>query len=57
MNQVKTIIHIEGKANQVFQRIKNLCRWNGGQITLGEIAKQEELRALAFKDNNYWVVN
>ena len=57
MYQSKSIIHIDGKAKQVFAEIKNLCKWNGGKTTLGELAKQEELRAMTFNDTNYWMVN
>lgn len=57
MNQSTEIIHIEGKAKQVFQRINNLCKWNGGETTLGELAKQQEIKPMTFKDTNYWMVN
>jgi hypothetical protein len=56
-NNSINIIKITGTKNQVFSRIANLCKWNNGKTTLGELAKERELRALTFNGTNYWAVN
>jgi len=55
INNSINIIHIQGKAKQAFQEIANLCKWNDGKTTLGELAKQQTgFRPATFKDDNYW---
>jgi len=51
-----TIFKISGKAHQVFKQIEQLCKWNNGKTTLGELAKEQEIKPLTFKESNYWMV-